>query len=519
MATLALLVCAGSARADISRHRRAAQLLMQWRWGDARQIIDDLVESSPRRRETRYLRAEMAFLEGEYQKALDALGDLPDGAMGGDVGSLRELIRGTVETTRGFKKQLSPRGHFEIAYQPGKDEVLVELAGDALDRAYEVFAIDFGFRPPTPIRVEILTRPVDLAKVSTLTEDNIRTTNTIALCKYNKLMSVTPRATLYGYAWLDTLAHEYVHYVVSLASHDRVPVWLHEGIARFQQNRWRGGELGQLSGTDEHLLASALKSGDFISFDAMHPSMAKLPSQEAAALGYAEVFTLVRYFHDKAGYPGLRKLLERIRAGSDAREAMVGSLGERRWRAVESGWKRHLQASKLRINPAVAGRARTGGIRFDKGGTDSENVGLAELDSERARSYARLGGILRARGKLRAAAMEYEKALSLTGTGNPLVSGKLARTYLSLERYQRAIELVEPLLSVDDNDPAPATTLGLAYSATGASKKAAEAFEQALRVNPFDPSVRCGLADAYADLDDPRQKRERAACGRLRGAP
>ena len=42
------------------------------------------------------------------------------------------------------------------------------------------------------------------------------------------------------------------------------------------------------------------------------------------------------------------------------------------------------------------------------------------------------------------------------------------------------------------------------------------AFEQAVRVSPFDPAVRCGLADGYAALSDPRAARERAACNRVR---
>ena len=48
-------------------------------------------------------------------------------------------------------------------------------------------------------------------------------------------MAVTPRALLRGYPWRDTLAHEYVHLVISRLSHNRVPVWLHEGLAEHVQ--------------------------------------------------------------------------------------------------------------------------------------------------------------------------------------------------------------------------------------------------------------------------------------------
>ena len=106
-------------------------------------------------------------------------------------------------------------------------------------------------------------------------------------------MVVSPRATIFGYPWMDTLAHEYTHLVVSRLSHDTVPVWLQEGLTRLEQTRWRHPPELQLSATEQALLAAALRKGRLITFDEMHPSMAKLPSQEAAALAYAEVYTLV----------------------------------------------------------------------------------------------------------------------------------------------------------------------------------------------------------------------------------
>ncbi len=108
---------------------------------------------------------------------------------------------------------------------------------------------------------------------------------------------------------MDTLAHEYTHLVVSRISHDTVPVWLQEGLARFEQTRWHAPAQVTLSATEQALLASALKKGRLITFEEMHPSMAKLPSQEAAALAYAEVYTLVGWVQATVGYKGLQAIL------------------------------------------------------------------------------------------------------------------------------------------------------------------------------------------------------------------
>ena len=109
------------------------------------------------------------------------------------------------------------------------------LAGEILDTAWETIGTDLGYKPADPIRVELLGAPSDLAKLSPLTEAEIETTGTIALSKYNKRMVVSPRATIFGYPWMDTLAHEYTHLIVSRISQDTVPVWLQEGLARFEQ--------------------------------------------------------------------------------------------------------------------------------------------------------------------------------------------------------------------------------------------------------------------------------------------
>jgi tetratricopeptide (TPR) repeat protein len=474
---------------------KAARYLSAWRYDEARAVIEGMQRDAPRAVETRWLRGELAFLDGDYAGALAAIDGLPDRAVDGNVGALRRLATSTAAATRGFASMTSSGGHFVIHYAPGKEEAIAELAGDVLERAHAVLADDLGWTPTRPIRVELLGAARELAQVSTLTASEIETTGTIALCKYNKLMVVTPRATVFGYPWMDTLVHEYVHYVVSRMSHDEVPVWLQEGIARFQQSRWRSAPSTELSPTDQHLLATALKKGELISFDAMHPSMAKLPSAEAAALAFAEVNTMVGYLHGAIGYPGLRQVIDLVRQGKSARRAVAEVHGGS-WADVEKGWKKALREAKLERRPELAGKAQGPRVRLKKGKGDDEAVGLDQVASARARKYARLGGILRARGRSDAAALEYEKALA-AAPADPLIAGKLSRTYLELGRHHEAIALAAPLVAADPNDATPATTLGIAQLALGDAAAAAAAFELALRVSPFDPAVRCGLAEAY----------------------
>src|SRR5262249_52741222 len=156
----------------------------------------------------------------------------------------------TANLTRSYGQTESE--HFVVRYPKGAEEILVPYAIEALEAARAALATDFDWAPPGKVRVEIHADVSDLATVSTLTLKEIETSGTIALCKWNRLMIVSPRALVRGYAWLDTLNHEYTHYVVTRLSHNTVPIWLHEGIAKFEERRWRAAAGGGLSPTMEH---------------------------------------------------------------------------------------------------------------------------------------------------------------------------------------------------------------------------------------------------------------------------
>src|SRR5688500_16480729 len=387
---LVLALVMFAANADARRDRtvtgdviKAARFLQSSRLEDAKTLLAELKKRAPDSVEVKWLEAELAFQMGDYAGTEKLLDKVPNDAVDGMVGDLKKLAASTRAVTGDFAEQKSPKGHFIIRYKAGSPDVAIaELAGQVLDTAWETVGEDLGLKPTDPIRVEILGAPADLAQVSPITEIDIETTGTLALSNYYMLMVVSPRATLFGYPWMDTLVHEYTHLIVSRVSFDAVPVWLQEGIARFEQTRWRKAPGVVLSATEQALLTSGLKKGRLISFDEMHPSMAKLPSQDAAALAYAEVYTLVGWMHGQIGYKGLRDALAAQKDGKSARRAVAEALGKS-WGAVDKEWRTYLKTTA--DAKARAGRP----IKFDKGGVDSENVGLEQV-SARARKFARL---------------------------------------------------------------------------------------------------------------------------------
>jgi tetratricopeptide (TPR) repeat protein len=477
--------------------RRVERLFDEWRFAEAEAALGALAKAKGGTAEVLYLQGYERFLAGDYPAAVAKLrAALEQAPHDLNIEMLGALATAAGKAIEGHKEQRS--AHFMLRYPP-EDEVLAEYALEALEAALATLKQDLGFAPTRPIHVDLYRSPSDLASVSTLTEEEVQRTGTIALCKWARLMATTPRALTFGYPWLDSLSHELVHYVVSALSRDRTPVWLQEGLAKFLERRWREAPSAELPPSMQHLLAKALASGKLISFDRMHPSMAKLPTAEDASLAFAEVVTAVASLHAKAGMEGLQTAIGKIRDGLDARAAVAQAWGGS-WAEFEKGWKAFMAAQKYRTFPGMEPLPR----KFRKSTAiasrraPSEDEEVLALDAP-AR-YLRLGNMMLRRNRPKAAAIEYEKGAKLAGQGHWVFSVKLGRTYLVLGQPDRALKSVGELQRLHPELPWPHLIAGQALLQKGESGEAIVALERSLATNPFDPSVHCSLAEAYQRL-------------------
>jgi len=384
--------------------------------------------------------------------------------------------------------------------------VLVPYLLEALEAQRRALSADLGWSPAGKVTIEVLNDTRELARLSTLTEEEIKTSGTIALCKFNKLMIVSPKALVKGYDWLDTAAHEYTHYVVTARTRNNTPVWLHEGLAKFSETRWRGPG-GELSATSAGLLREALRKDQLITFAQMHPSMAKLPSQEAAALGFAEVVLAVEYLEEKGGTGLMKRILDHVTEGVPAERAVPQALGVS-YEAFLADWKRFMASRPL---PAGALHVEEK-LRFKgdpkHGGAHSE---WSEIADERARGYARLGEIFRERGRWSAARVEYGRAMVRAGKGVAVLSDKFALAAMMSGHDDEAQQALTEALR---HHPQYAA-LHLHLARLQVKRKAwPEARKQLLLANaqdPFDPEIHAGLATVHEAEGQPelatREKR------------
>lgn len=163
-------------------------------------------------------------------------------------------------------------------------------------------------------------------------------------------MMISPGSMVRGYNWMDTLSHEYVHYLLSRASNNNVPLWLHEGIAKYLEVRWRNGE--PMSPVMETVLASGLKNDYLIALEDMMPSLAKLKSAEDVQLAYAEVATMVQHLVASKGETALKGLVKDLAKEMPFEQALEKQSGLT-LSAFQADWKQGMKQRKLRTIPGL----------------------------------------------------------------------------------------------------------------------------------------------------------------------
>ncbi|MBW2223475.1 MAG: hypothetical protein JRF54_04510, partial [Deltaproteobacteria bacterium] len=188
----------------------------------AQVLLQEYLDHHPRTSRVVELEVLASFYAGDYEAAVDGIAELRrDTGSAGNLGELVDVIADTYEMTKNY--ETFTYENFEVRYAPGRDEILVPYAIDTLKRAAAALEAELGVKMVSPVRLEIYPDAASLARVTTLSVEAIRNTGTIALSKWGRLMIASPGTLMHGYPWLDTIAHEYVHLLLTKATLDQAP--------------------------------------------------------------------------------------------------------------------------------------------------------------------------------------------------------------------------------------------------------------------------------------------------------
>jgi len=423
------------------------------------------------------------------------------------------LARGSQRALEGSVTVDSADGHVQAVFADPKDALLAPYLFDAMAAAREALGADLGVRPDHTVRFEFLDDPLKLAMITPLSVENIRTTGTVGVTKYRRIMMISPRVMVYGYGWIDTAVHEYVHYLLTMRTGNQAPVWLQEGLAKLLETRWRLAVPPPLEPAIAHHLHQAIVRDDLVTLEEMYPSVAMLPSQERAALAYAEVETMLGLVLERRGGAGIEALLDRVAMGDDAKDALAAAWGDdfdgfmEEWKAVTRRATAKAQEGPLR-GPEFKGS------EGEAEAAAEEPLGdvFSHLGGGKARQHARLGGLLQERGHDEAATQQYEKARAADRRAreDAVLSRRLGKLYAKLERWTAAVPLLQLAAREDPEDANLAAAQGRALLRSGDAPGAREALGRAVRVNPFIPAIHCDLAE-LSETEE-RRTHETALC-------
>lgn len=384
----------------------------------------ELLERTPPSPGVTFQRARLAVYVGNCDSAEATLSTLPESP---ETLNLSRLARNCARATAGSLVVDRPEQGVWIRFQDAADEVLVPHISDVAVKSREAMVKDLGVDLPRPLRIDVVRDLFSLAAVTGLPLEAAETTGTVAVARWGRVTMISPRAAKHGYPWQDTLAHEVTHLALTRQSRDFAPLWLQEGIAKREEVRWREPRPFDEE-RDPHAIArEALLNGTSVGIDRIGPSIAMLPTPQAAAISYAEVESFMDFWIGKVGRAAFALLLTDMK-GLSTREtdgAMISVTGYplSYWIAL---WQEHLEALPEPPLPEVP-----------------------ELAESRlpAAQGVRLGDLLYARGRSDLAPEYYDDALA-TSPDKAAVRFRAAAARLAVGERDPASERLGELDSV-----------------------------------------------------------------------
>ncbi|MFH1283641.1 MAG: tetratricopeptide repeat protein [bacterium] len=443
------------------------------------------------------------FYEGEYSKAWENVLNSQKLFMLEEEKYFNQIVPYQYSISKDFKEFANDRC---VVRLKGKTHIMKDDVFELMEKALNMVSEVFDYVPEDKILIEIYDSKEEFAYASTLGQSVLENSGAVGICKFNKLMILSPQQLLLGFRWKDTIAHELNHLIINRISKVNCPLWLHEGIARYYDTRWRSKKDGiyYLTFSQKAKLVEAVKEDKLVAFERMHPSLVYLDTQEEMNIAFAQVASVVDYLVRTYGDEIIQKLLASLENYelNDAFKQLIKmdfSQLEKTWLNYVKGWP----------------------DEEDQGALLDSNIFDKELDEIKKFVGADLQGNIRLGDKFfknnnyLLAQKQYEKALSKE-SNNPVILNKLSKAYLMQNEYKEAEKQLLKSMEKNPNYVTSYTLLGDLYFELGRSDDAKAAFEESAAINPFNPHVRKRLALLYIESGNlPDARRELEICNVL----
>jgi len=100
------------------------------------------------------------------------------------------------------------------------------------------------------------------------------------------------------------IQHELTHVFITDMSDNRCPVWLHEGLAQYEENK--------IIPINRGFFQRAVKAGDLLSWEDLEKGVAQAKDQASAILFYHQSFEMAKYLIEKYRFVKIKALLQKL---------------------------------------------------------------------------------------------------------------------------------------------------------------------------------------------------------------
>ena len=377
--------------------------------------------------------------------------------------------------------------HFTLKIHRDEDAVYGQLALELLEEAHRTISPRYGFVPEEPVLVEILPDNDDfMVRIAGVPG----TGGLLGVCFGEVVVANSPRARPKGtFNWGQTLWHEYVHVVHLQQTRNRIPRWLAEGIAVYETRIARPEWDIDL----EAEFADATVQGILLPVSDLNRGFTRPKSRDQVILSYYQASIVVEHIVDAHGFEAIRRMLKLYNENRSTGE-VVRTVFDLSMDDFDRSFADYAEKRSDRLRSV---------LRFKPPRNEKLSVGdldaMAADNPESFFAHLMLGQALHTQERYEEAIAPLERARSLYANyvhpGNAYEL--LGDIYLAQGNVEAAMEVLEALTAVDEDDIETCRKLALLYAQEGRRGDALRILERAVMIDPFDGEIRKARGGAY----------------------
>jgi tetratricopeptide (TPR) repeat protein len=261
-------------------------------------------------------------------------------------------------------------------------------------------------------------------------------------------------------------------------------------------------------------LQDAARKNTLIPFAKMHPSIAMLPTQEQAALAFAEVEAVVRLLYQRGGQAALTQLVSAMADGKSDEQAVALAYGKS-FAQFQADWRADIVKAKVAHKTARPLSQKKLVFKEDAKGKKEPPDVASEKEpkmDEEARRAGRLGEILFARQRWAGAAKEYARARAHLRVEVPILSRRYAFAEMKLGHFPEAEQALEKAVEREPDDETSQALYAHALLERKAFPEARAALDAGIAQDPFDPDLHASYVKVAQGISDKAlEEREKKA--------